>query len=71
MPAAAPKNVKKKGKAKGNQYSTLTVSMQDDGVCATCGTDDDGCWICCDDCSTWHHTLCVGFPSDAHVEDIY
>ena len=27
------KNAKKKGKSKRNQYSTLTVSMQDDGVC--------------------------------------
>ena len=66
---------RKNGKQKAVKHSrrqrpiAFHQDVVDDGICGTCGTNDTGNWICCDNCSTWHHLTCVGLRSSKSLEN--
>ena len=54
----AKKKTSRTSRVKADIPVQIDAGEADEGICATCGTDEEGTWICCDSCSKWHH-LCL------------
>ena len=45
----------------------IDTGEADEGFCTTCGTDEEGTWICYDSCSKWRHLCCVGLSDSSNL----
>ena len=63
----AKKKTPRTGRVKADIPVQIDTGEADEGVCATCGTDEEGTWICCDSCSKWHHLCCVGLSDSSNL----
>ena len=63
----AKKKTQRTGRAKADIPVQINTGEANEGVCATCGTDEEGTWICCDSCSKQHHLCCVGIFDSSNL----